>query len=441
MWHQDQIVQHALEMLPNDYVLSVSDADLPNFLKPSQLPRALLISDKARTTPMFKSLALSLKGRMILSKANPSATGILTYFQVKKFPTLLIVGNDGSPLVYSGRLSYPVLLDWLEKFALPKPEHPNHYTALNLKRDASLGQIKKAFREASLKYHPDKSAHIPDAPAKFAAAAAAYEVLSDDEKRAVYDNELDDHDQVGNFYGRNPDIKNIDNGFQEFQQTVNSGDIWIVEYYLPECEPCQHFSSHFKKLPIAIEAANLKRPVKLAAVNCDSQGTVCNRMEVSNLPAIHMFTHPGSSPERYSSHDKTTDKLVEWIQQTVSSAVIELRSVRDFRNRVLGSKELWLVDFYHPNCGPCQALKPAVRRAAWKLQGVAKVGMFSCVQSEEANQFCIEQGVSGYPTIVGYKQGPNKEPTPLEVESNHPSFAAIDIATTVLKLSLPSNEG
>ena len=61
------------------------------------------------------------------------------------------------------------------------------YEVLGVGRDASEQHIKKAFRQLARELHPDVNAHDPDAEAKFKEAAEAYEILSDEERRATYD--------------------------------------------------------------------------------------------------------------------------------------------------------------------------------------------------------------------------------------------------------------
>src|SRR5918911_891161 len=61
------------------------------------------------------------------------------------------------------------------------------YELLGVSRDADDKTIKKAFRSLARELHPDVNKHDPAAEEKFKEAAEAYEILSDSERRAIYD--------------------------------------------------------------------------------------------------------------------------------------------------------------------------------------------------------------------------------------------------------------
>ena len=68
-------------------------------------------------------------------------------------------------------------------------EPQNHYETLGVARNADARTIKKAFRQMSLKYHPDKNIGT-DTTTKFVKISEAHEVLNNQEKRQQYDTDL-----------------------------------------------------------------------------------------------------------------------------------------------------------------------------------------------------------------------------------------------------------
>lgn len=66
-------------------------------------------------------------------------------------------------------------------------EKRDYYEVLGVEKNANADEIKKAYRKAAIKYHPDKNPGDKEAEEKFKEAAEAYDVLSNEEKRARYD--------------------------------------------------------------------------------------------------------------------------------------------------------------------------------------------------------------------------------------------------------------
>src|SRR3972149_10241026 len=62
----------------------------------------------------------------------------------------------------------------------------DYYETLGVPRGATPEEVKKAFRRLAMKYHPDRN-KSDDAHDRFKSINEAYEVLSDPERRAVYD--------------------------------------------------------------------------------------------------------------------------------------------------------------------------------------------------------------------------------------------------------------
>ncbi len=90
----------------------------------------------------------------------------------------------------------------------------DYYEVLGLSKGASEADIKKAYRQMAIKYHPDKNPGDAKAEEKFKEAAEAYEVLSDGNKKARYDQY--GHAGTGSQGGYGGGGMNMDDIFSQF---------------------------------------------------------------------------------------------------------------------------------------------------------------------------------------------------------------------------------
>ena len=91
---------------------------------------------------------------------------------------------------------------------------------MNLKKDATQEEIKKAYRKKAIKYHPDKNPDDKNAEEKFKEAAEAYEILSDGDKKARYDQYGHQAFEGGGFGGSGS--MNMDDIFSQFGDIFGS---------------------------------------------------------------------------------------------------------------------------------------------------------------------------------------------------------------------------
>lgn len=126
----------------------------------------------------------------------------------------------------------------LLSYALTAIAAKSYYDILQVSKGASDDQIKRAYRKLALKYHPDKNQGNEEANKKFAEINNAYEVLSDGEKRGIYDRYGEDglkqHAASGG-RGGGMNMQDIFNQFfggggpAEEEEKIVKGDDVIVE--------------------------------------------------------------------------------------------------------------------------------------------------------------------------------------------------------------------
>lgn len=97
----------------------------------------------------------------------------------------------------------------------------DYYEVLGVSKSASADEIKKAYRKLAIQYHPDKNPDNPEAEEKFKEAAEAYEVLSNPDKKARYDQF--GHQGLGGNGGFGSGGMNMEDIFSQFGDIFGGG--------------------------------------------------------------------------------------------------------------------------------------------------------------------------------------------------------------------------
>jgi molecular chaperone DnaJ len=99
-------------------------------------------------------------------------------------------------------------------------DKPDYYEVLEVSRDVSASELKRAYRDKALELHPDRNPDDPQAEEQFKICAEAYAVLSDPNKRQLYDR----FGHAGLSGGGAPGFGDIGDVFSQFQDIF--GDIF-----------------------------------------------------------------------------------------------------------------------------------------------------------------------------------------------------------------------
>ncbi|XP_070570725.1 dnaJ homolog subfamily C member 10-like [Ptychodera flava] len=176
---------------------------------------------------------------------------------------------------------------------------------------------------------------------------------------------------------------------------INSGEPWFVDFFSPHCPPCKQLIPEWRKA-----ARQLAGQIKFGTVDCTVHNALCNQNNIRSYPTTVFYNE--TTPHTFTGVN-TAQGLIDFVEDIMHPLVVELTpNTFDSLVKTKSKKEMWLVDFYAPWCGPCQALAPEWRKLAKKLNGTAQLGTVDCVKW---SGLCSQNGVASYPTIRMYPQG------------------------------------
>lgn len=192
---------------------------------------------------------------------------------------------------------------------------------------------------------------------------------------------------------------------------TNSDEIWIIEFFAPWCGHCKSLVPEYKKA-----ARALKGIVKVGALDADEHRSVSQKYGVTGFPTIKIFTGSKHTPYQgqrtaegfvEAALNAAKEKAYENLGKKSSGSSSDKSDVitltdSNFKELVLDSDDLWLVEFYAPWCGHCKNLEPHWAKAATELKGKVKLGALDAtVHTTMASRYQVQ----GYPTIKLFPSG------------------------------------
>ncbi|XP_053126084.1 dnaJ homolog subfamily C member 10 [Hemicordylus capensis] len=169
---------------------------------------------------------------------------------------------------------------------------------------------------------------------------------------------------------------------------------WLVDFFAPWCPPCRALLPELRKA-----SKQLYGQLKFGTLDCTVHEGICNMHNIRAYPTTVVFNQ--SNTHEYEGHH-SAEQILEFIEDLMNPSVVSL-TPETFSELVKKRKsnEVWMVDFYAPWCGPCQALMPEWKRMARLLNGLISVGSVDC---QKYFSLCHQENIQGYPEIRLFPQ-------------------------------------
>ncbi|CAJ0963827.1 unnamed protein product, partial [Mesorhabditis belari] len=180
---------------------------------------------------------------------------------------------------------------------------------------------------------------------------------------------------------------------------VESGDLWLVDYFAPWCPPCMRLMSELRQVHSQLDEDSQK--LNIGTIDCTRHLAVCQKAGVTSYPHKKLY-YKGKT---YSSVGySSAPEIIDFMEDALNPSVAELTPEKFAVEIADKAAEItWVVDFFAPWCGPCQQLAPEFQRAGRLLRDHDSQNVkYGSVDCQAHRAFCDEQRIGGYPTIRLY---------------------------------------
>eukprot|EP00808_Paulinella_micropora_P026144 g3898.t1 len=301
------------------------------------------------------------------------------------------------------------------------------YERFGLPRSCTEKQLKKAFKKLALQYHPDKNPDDEEAAENFVAINRAYEILSDPEKRQVYDRfgeeGLAQKDQMEQqqrdfgfkryedmgLYEDDPFVEELN--WATWQSTASSTACWWVNFFSDGCSHCRDLAPDYSRL-----AERLSGICRVAVVNCGENMQMCMQLGIQAYPSVWLYPASPTSKSRQqrapriTSNQRDFDSLLAFFQKYTSSQNVKSLSATG----LLGTGSFaagvtedagheWLVGFCFDS-EVCNEVQMTLNELWIGVHPVLYAGKFDCL-TDSQRQVCEEAGIEQQTDMMDLLQG------------------------------------
>ncbi|KAG5887580.1 hypothetical protein JTB14_009988 [Gonioctena quinquepunctata] len=290
-------------------------------------------------------------------------------------------------------------------------EENDYYKLLGVDRDATLKEIRRAFKTLAVKLHPDKNKEEKDADANFIKLVRAYDVLKDPDSRKKYDIHGDQtdsnkfrkqyhsytyyRDQFG-IYDDDPIIVTLSKNDYEVN-ILDTNQAWFVNFYSPNCHHCHELAPTWRQL-----ARELEGVIRFGAVNCEDDFILCHQLRIEAYPTLLYYE---KEFHLYEGLKYTGERTVEAIEEYVlSKLTVEIEEItsenwehKQFENQ---QRLLFLCSDENINCPE----RKTILKLAASLEGLLPVG----IVKEEKLCEKLSEDFRNKPVILWQTEKPTK---------------------------------
>eukprot|EP01090_Pellita_catalonica_P000053 TRINITY_DN10037_c0_g1_i1.p1 TRINITY_DN10037_c0_g1~~TRINITY_DN10037_c0_g1_i1.p1 ORF type:complete len:521 (+),score=88.70 TRINITY_DN10037_c0_g1_i1:59-1564(+) len=216
------------------------------------------------------------------------------------------------------------------------------------------------------------------------------------------------------------------NFFNAFFNSEKPESIWFVKFFTTWCPHCQEVAPKWELFASQVEEKKRSGEtsyngfdfseidVRVADIDCGADFELCSYFNVGGYPTLRKFSSKEFDDQRQRTPTEFWQFLFEDNDQGTEVAEVnagfESEYVYDLTSsnydNLIGNGEVWMIKYYAPWCGHCQALAPAWdefgrRSLETSVQHGSEmvdvnVGRVNC---EDEPQICQNEGISGYPTL------------------------------------------